>query len=70
MTGDYLHSYIKARAEKEGIGYDLSPSFFREALEGGFSVFFGVLVDERGFPLTDEQEPEPGFLERWKANLN
>lgn len=70
VSGDYLHSYIQARAKREGVDYDLSSDFFRSMLEGGITLFFGVAVDERGFPVSDEQEPEPGFLQSWKATLN
>lgn len=68
--GDYLHSYLCARARKEGTSCELSAIWFREHLESGIRHFFGITVDDSGFPLSDEQEPEPGFLDRWKASIN
>jgi hypothetical protein len=52
-----LYEYIKYRAEYEGVAFDLTPDFFRQAIEVGKAEFFGVTFDEYGW-LVDNQNPE------------
>ena len=51
-----LHHYMKFRASQEGVGYTLSPGFFRKMLNQGCGIFFGVTVSEDGL-VEDEQNP-------------
>ena len=62
-----LHSYIRARAAVEGVGYELGPEFFEARLEKGVRNFFGVEVNEAGTLINDEQEPRAGYLQEWLA---
>ena len=41
-----LHRYIEWRAGREGVGYKLSPEFFRAAIDAGTVSFFGVEIDD------------------------
>jgi hypothetical protein len=57
-----LHRYIKWRAGREGVGYGLSPEFFRAAIDAGTANFFGVECDD-GL-IEDRQKPE--LFREWK----
>jgi hypothetical protein len=58
-----LHRYIRWRAGREGVGYELSPEFFRAAIDAGTVSFFGVEIDDDG--LVDDQQ-QPGLFREWK----
>jgi hypothetical protein len=59
-----LHAYMKFRARRERVDYDLSPSFFAAALHEGVRHFFGVECGKHGL-LEDEQQPE--MFAQWQA---
>jgi len=61
-----LKSYLSARAKHEGVEMQLSDAFFYSGLKVGGRLFFGIIVDDAGRLAEDTQEPEPGFLARWK----
>ena len=58
-----LHRYIKWRAGREGVGYELSPKFFRAAIDAGTANFFGVEICDDGL-IEDRQKPE--LFREWK----
>jgi hypothetical protein len=57
-----LFDYIKARADFEGAEFKLELNLFNSGYEKGCRTFFGVTINDLGFPLHDEQEPQFGFL--------
>jgi|ETNmetMinimDraft_23_1059889.scaffolds.fasta_scaffold486274_1 hypothetical protein len=65
MKTDILFGYIKLRAKKEGVEFQLTEEFFEHNFENGIRNFFGINVDDDGIPFHDEQEPKdhPGLLE-------
>lgn len=64
----HLESYLRSRANREGVAFDLPTSFFVTAMTNGIRLFFGILIDDNGNLLSDNQEPEKGFLAKWKKN--
>ena len=61
-----LDGYMRARADVEGVSYDLSPEFFAAFIKAGVASFFGIDVDlATGVLVRDRQEPRPGFFEAW-----
>ena len=58
-----LDSYMRFRADHEGVGYGLTPKFFRKWMKRGCFEFFGVSVDSSGL-VQDDQHPE--LLSEWK----
>jgi hypothetical protein len=67
QIGEDLDAYLRFRAVKEGVEYDLSPEFFANALEEGVSAFFGVIVSGNGQLLDDEQHPD--LFKEWSMSL-
>jgi hypothetical protein len=67
-----LDGYMRARADVEGVSYDLGPEFFTAYLKAGVASFFGIDVDlANGVLVRDRQEPRPGFFEAWlKSKTN
>ena len=65
-----LDRYLRARADVEGVGYELSPEFFSAYIKAGVASYFGVDADlAKGVLVQDRQEPWPGFFETWlKSN--
>jgi hypothetical protein len=59
-----LHNYIQWRARHEGVGYSLSPEFFRAAIDAGTTSFFGVEIGESGL-VGDSQQPD--LFRQWQA---
>lgn len=59
---ELLIGYLMIRAKRENVEFNLTEDFFIDTFEKGCRCFFGVNVNELCFPLYDEQEPEPGFL--------
>ncbi len=62
-VAEQLHDYIRFRAEKEGVGYDLGVSFFERALLSGCVQFFGVTI--KGNQLIKDKE-QPDLFNEWK----
>ena len=61
-----LHGYLAERAKREGVPMELDERFVEGALRLDVVQMFGILWDEAGELVADEQEPEPGFLASWK----
>jgi hypothetical protein len=59
---EILFEYLKSRAESEKNSWELTINFFEENFKKGCRSFFGVEVNNLGFPLWDTQEPHLGFL--------
>jgi len=57
----HLISYLKKRSVVEGVGFNLDDEFFINHFNGGIRTFFGVTIDDNGFPLFDEQQPYDTF---------
>ncbi|HNS16415.1 MAG TPA: hypothetical protein PKI34_01170 [Bacteroidales bacterium] len=65
MKTDLVFKYLKWRAQIEGVPFELGQKdFFEPYFKRGVRKFFGVLLDDNGFPINDEQEPKdyPGLL--------
>jgi len=58
-----LISYLKKRSVVEGVEFNLDDEFFINHFNGGIRTFFGVTVDNNGFPLFDEQQPNDSFYD-------
>jgi hypothetical protein len=56
-----LMNYIRKRAAREGVYFDLPVSFFQKTIDNGIGIIFGVHHDGKVM-LFDEQEPEAGFF--------
>lgn len=63
MKTSQIYNYIKARAHWEEVKFALDKSFFEAAFEVGTRRFFGVLLDDNGNLLEDDQFPE--FFENY-----
>ena len=59
----HLISYLKKRSVEEGVGFNLDDEFFNYHFNGGIRTFFGVTIDNNGFPLFDEQQPTDSFYD-------
>jgi hypothetical protein len=59
-----LHEYIRFRAGKENVNYNLSPQFFVEHLRRGARTFFGVECED-GALIADHQFPN--LFEEWRS---
>jgi hypothetical protein len=57
-----LFDYLMKRADYEGVDFKLDINFFESGFNSGIRNFFGVQVNNIGFPIWDDQEPEKGFL--------
>jgi hypothetical protein len=57
QAAQMLDAYIRYRARREGVGYELCPEFFEAALHTGCRGFFGVTV-RNGKLVKDEQSAE------------
>ncbi len=57
-----LFDYLMKRADYEGVYFKLDIDFFESGFNSGIRNFFGVQVNNIGFPIWDDQEPEKGFL--------
>ena len=60
-----LISYLKKRSVVEGVEFNLDDEFFINYFNGGIRRFFGVTIDNNGFPLSDEQQPTDSFYEKF-----
>ena len=56
----YIHvaDYLKFRADKEGVGSELSHGWFEALLMVGVRTFFGINTDANGNVLNDIQNPQ------------
>jgi len=52
-----LWHYLKVRADFEGVKLGLSPAYLQAWFNRGTRWFFGVLLDDSGKLLSDEQQP-------------
>lgn len=59
---EILFEYLKNRASNEKIEWGLDIDFFNQNFLNGCRGFFGVEVNNIGFPLWDNQEPSKGYL--------
>src|SRR5262245_24807868 len=57
MTAKELDAYMRFRAKHEGVGYELSPKFFADAIKQGCTKFFGVTI-QNGQLVDHEEQPE------------
>ena len=65
---EYLISYLRLRSKVEGVEFKLNDKFFINYFNNGIRRFFGVTVDENGFPLFDEQQPSDSFYDDFLLN--
>jgi hypothetical protein len=63
-----LDDYMKFRASKEGVAYDLDPQFFLNATGKGIWNFFGITADPETGTLTEDFQNPPVF-EEWSNTL-
>jgi hypothetical protein len=73
MKTDLLFEYLKRRAQIEGVKFLLNQKdFFEHNFRIGIREFFGVSVDDNGFPINDKQEPKdhPGLLTDFITSYN
>ena len=59
---DILFDYLTIRADYEDVDFNLDIEFFESGFNSSIRNFFGVQVNNVGFPIWDDQEPEKGFL--------
>jgi hypothetical protein len=59
---DILFDYLMMRADYEDLDFKLDIDFFESGFNSGIRNFFGIQVNNIGFPIWDDQEPEKGFL--------
>ena len=60
---EQIRNYIRHRAKQEGVEFRLSLSIFEKAVACG-AIIFGVHHDGEKM-LRDDQEPYPGFFQKW-----
>ena len=57
-----IDAYMRVRAEEEGVGYELTPTFFEKMILAGVVKCFGVTFAEGKLLGDDEQ---PAFFAKW-----
>lgn len=57
-----LENYLQARAIQENVEWELTNQYLVDHFEQGCRDFFGIRLNERGFPIFDTNEPVPDFL--------
>jgi hypothetical protein len=60
-----LYEYLVIRSKMENVGWELEMIFFVNEFEKGCRNFFGVEVNQIGFPLWDDQEFKKGELNNY-----
>jgi len=60
-----IYDYMTARAKQEGKRHTLPRKQYKRWIEDGVRCFFGVLVDEFGTPISDQQNTV--FFVEWQA---
>jgi hypothetical protein len=63
-TANLLDEYMRFRAKKEGVCYELTPDYYRKEILVGVSDFFGI-VGENGKLVCDKAQPR--MFEQWKG---
>ena len=63
-AGNSLHSYLQYRAAEKGVGYSFSPEFFTAAIKDGCTEFFGIVFNNRGQLIWDNEKPD--LFKTWK----
>ena len=63
-AANLLDAYMQVRAEQEGVGYELTPEFFKKIILSGISGFFGTIV-ENGRLVCDKEQPS--MFEQWES---
>jgi len=66
-TANLLDAYMRFRAKKEGVSYELTSDFYRKEILVGVSDFFGIVV-ENGKLVCDKAQPR--LFEQWKGKNN
>ena len=64
-----LFSYLKYRYFLQNIDFNEDISMYEDLFSSGQRVFHGVLLDDEGNLIADEQEPEINFLEEYLIRL-
>tara|TARA_B100001121_G_scaffold75127_1_gene66653 strand:+ start:356 stop:592 length:237 start_codon:yes stop_codon:yes gene_type:complete len=64
-----LFSYLKYRYFLQNIDFNEDISMYEDLFSSGQRVFHGVLLDDEGNLIADEQEPEINFLEEYLIKL-
>ena len=64
-----LFSYLKYRYFLQDIDFNEDISMYEDLFSSGQRVFHGVLLDDEGNLIADEQEPEINFLEEYLNKL-
>ena len=64
-----LFSYLKYRYFLQNIDFNEDISMYEDLFSSGQRVFHGVLLDDEGNLIADEQEPEMNFLEEYLIKL-
>ena len=64
-----LFSYLKYRYFLQDIDFNEDISMYEDLFSSGQRVFHGVLLDDEGNLIADEQEPEINFLEEYLIRL-
>ena len=64
-----LFSYLKYRYFLQDIDFNEDISMYEDLFSSGQRVFHGVLLDDEGNLIADEQEPEMNFLEEYLIKL-
>ena len=64
-----LFSYLKYRYFLQDIDFSEDISMYEDLFSSGQRVFHGVLLDDEGNLIADEQEPEINFLEEYLIKL-
>ena len=57
-----LCQYLALRAQEEGVEFRLTEMYLAELFVKGTRNFFGIEVNNLGFPLWDDQERSKGAL--------
>ncbi len=57
-----LHKYIKFKAAKQGVAYELDSQFFASAMAAGIKCFFGAVIE--GDRIV-EDAADPDLLREW-----
>jgi len=52
-----LYNYLMARAAYENVGWEIPMTFFSHGFDLGVRCYFGVLIDDEGTMLADDQQP-------------
>lgn len=62
MVTELLLLYLQDRTRRQETGLPTTMQLLERDFNQGQRTFFGVTVNEIGFPLWDDQEPMRGYL--------